>query len=386
MNNRERTLAILNYQPYDRLPVVHFGYWTETLEKWAAEGHITKAQAAGWYDNNAIDRVLCERLGFDFGWGGVFGPHMGLQPGFRRRVLAEFPDGSRHVLDDAGAIVLEKDDVVSIPAEIDHLLKGRAEWERIFRPRLRYSQRRLDGERIRGVRGAVRFGRGGREYLLAEERTFPRGLWCGSLFGIIRNWLGVVGLSYLTADDPALLEEMIETVAELSYQGTAAALATGITFDYGHFWEDICFKNGPLVNPKLFATKVGPHYRRITRLLNEYGVTLVSVDCDGKIDRLLPTWLENGVNTMFPIEVGTWEASIAPWRAQYGRELRGVGGMDKKVFACDYAAIDAEIERLRPLVALGGYIPCPDHRIPPDAKWENVQYYCERMRQVFGGM
>ena len=30
----------------------------------------------------------------------------------------------------------------------------------------------------------------------------------------------------------------------------AAALATGIPFDYGHFWEDICFKNGPLVNPR----------------------------------------------------------------------------------------------------------------------------------------
>lgn len=408
MNNHERALAILNYESYDRLPVVHFGYWTETLEKWAAEGHITKTLAAGWYDNNASDRVLCERLGFDFGWGGVFGPHMGLQPGFRRRVLATFPDGSRHVLDDAGAIVLEKPDVVSIPSEIDHLLKGRAEWERIFRPRLRYNEGRLGrakvhlppnprparegehlpppspGEGDRGVR-PLRFDAGGREYLLAEAPTFPRGLWCGSLFGIIRNWLGMVGLSYLTADDPALLEEMIETVAELSYQGTAAALATGIPFDYGHFWEDICFKNGPLVNPKLFAAKVGPHYRRITRLLNEHGISIVSLDCDGMIDRLIPTWLENGVNTMFPIEVGTWHASIAPWRAQYGRELRGVGGMDKKAFAYDYAAIDAEIERLRPLVDLGGYIPCPDHRIAPDAKWENVQYYCERMRQVFGG-
>ena len=237
-----------------------------------------------------------------------------------------------------------------------------------------------------GAGGTLRFGRGGREYLLAEEPTSPRGLWCGSLFGIIRNWLGVVGLSYLTADDPALFEEMIETVAELCYQGTAAALATGITFDFGHFWEDICFKNGPLVNPRLFARKVGPHYRRITRLLNDHGIDIVSLDCDGMIDTLLPIWLENGVNTMFPIEVGTWNASIAPWREQYGRELRGVGGMDKKVFAYDYAAIDAEIERLKPLVELGGYIPCPDHRIAPDAKWENVQYYCERMRQVFGGI
>ncbi len=61
-----------------------------------------------------------------------------------------------------------------------------------------------------------------------------------------------------------------------------------------------------------------------------------------------------------------------------------MGGMDKKVFACDYQAIDEEIQRLRPLVELGGYIPCPDHRIAPDAKWENVQYYCDQMRKIFG--
>jgi hypothetical protein len=385
MNHRERTLALLNYQPYDRLPVVHFGYWTETLEKWAAEGHITRAQAAGWRDNNAIDRTISRRLGFDFGWGGVFGPHLGLQPGFRRRVVAELPGDGRHVLNQDGAIVLEKPGIVSIPSEIDHLLKGRQEWKRIFRPRLRYSDRRLARASVHTDGRTLRFDRGGQAYLLAEEPLTPRGLWCGSLFGIIRNWMGVVGLSYLTADDPALLEEMIETVGELCYQGVAAALATGIVFDYGHFWEDICFKNGPLVNPRLFAARVGPHYQRIAQLLGDHGVRIVSVDCDGMIDKLIPTWLTNGINTMFPIEVGTWNASIAPWRAQFGPELRGVGGMDKRVFAHDRAAVDAEIERLKPLVALGGYIPCPDHRIPPDARWENVQYYCERMHTVFGG-
>ena len=88
---------------------------------------------------------------------------------------------------------------------------------------------------------------------------------------------------------------------------------------------------------------------------------------------------------MFPIEVGTWNASIAPWRAQYGKGLRGVGGMNKTVFIRDYAAIDAEIERLKPLVDLGGYIPCPDHRIAPDAKWDNVCYNCNKMRKAFGG-
>lgn len=68
---------------------------------------------------------------------------------------------------------------------------------------------------------------------------------------------------------------------------------------------------------------------------------------------------------------------------KYGRALRGVGGMNKNVFAMDYAAVDREIERLRPLVELGGHIPCPDHRIPLGAKWENIQYYCERFRKTF---
>ncbi|MGI6705646.1 MAG: hypothetical protein ACOX6S_05115 [Clostridia bacterium] len=161
-------------------------------------------------------------------------------------------------------------------------------------------------------------------------------------------------------------------------------LATGVKFDFAHFWEDICFKSGPLVIPSVFDSKVGPHYKRITDLVKKHGINIISLDCDGLIDALIPTWFNNGVNTMFPIEVGTWDGNIAPWREKYGKELRGVGGMNKTVFARDYAAIDEEIERLKVLVDLGGCIPCPDHRIPPDAKWENVQYYCDKMRKVFG--
>jgi uroporphyrinogen decarboxylase len=74
---------------------------------------------------------------------------------------------------------------------------------------------------------------------------------------------------------------------------------------------------------------------------------------------------------------------MAPWREKYGRTLRGVGGMNKNVFSRDRKAVDAEVERLKPLVALGGYIPCPDHRIAPDAKWDMVSYYCDRMRHEF---
>jgi len=157
-------------------------------------------------------------------------------------------------------------------------------------------------------------------------------------------------------------------------------LQEGIRVDYAHYWEDVCFKNGPLVVPSVFDQLTGPHYKRISDLLHSHGINIVSVDCDGMIDSLIPVWLNNGVNTMFPIEVGTWNASIAPWREKYGKELRGVGGMNKRVFSYDRDAVDKEVARLKELVKLGGFIPCPDHRIAPDAKFELVQYYCEKMR------
>jgi len=366
------------------MPLVHFGYWTETLEKWAAEGHVTEEEARMWQDGNPVDRAIGRRLGFDFDWGSTFSWKTGLEPPIQRQVIEELPDGSLKVLNDYGAIVIERPGATSIPAEFDHILKGRKEWEEFFLPRLQFSEERISTAVVHLGDQSLPFGAGGLELLQKHQRDHPCGLYCGSLYGVIRNWLGLVGSSYMLVDDEPLLDEMIQTVGDLCYQGVKAVLDIYDDFDFGHFWEDICFRSGPLINPKVFAEKVGPHYRRITRLLNEHGIDIVSLDCDGKIDALVPIWLENGVNTMFPIEVGTWNASIAPWREQYGRELRGVGGMDKRVFARDHAAIDAEIERLVPLVELGGYIPCPDHRIPPDAKWENVQYYCDKMRQVFG--
>lgn len=384
MNNRERAMAILHYQEYDRMPVVHFGFWRDTLEKWAREGHLTWEEAQSWADGNPTDALIGERLGFDFNWYNTFQPETRLRPPIESRVLEVLPDGTRKVLDGEGAIILQKDDASGIPTQIDHTLKDRKSWKETFLPRLQYVEERVTEALVNTGHEMVPFKDGGLEYLQRGEWDIPYGLHCGSLYGVIRNWLGLVGSAYLLVDDEPLFDEIINTVGELCYRCTKTVLESGAKFDFAHFWEDISFKSGPLINPQVFRAKVGPHYKRITDLVHSYGIDIISLDSDGKIDELIPVWFDNGVNTMFPIEVGTWGANIAPWRAQYGRELRGVGGVDKKVFAYGRAAIDAEIERLKPLVDLGGYIPCPDHRLAPDAEWENVQYYCDRMRATFG--
>ncbi len=367
MNNRERTRAILHYKPCDRIPLVHFGFWDQTLDKWAAEGHISPDETGPYEDGSELDQKITEKLGFDFNWASFLNPNCRLQPAFEEKVIKTFPDKSTHIQDQYGVILLNRPDAVSIPAEIDHLLKDRRSWETHYKWRYEWTEERIDKAALLQLEN--------------QERSNPYGLYCGSMIGHIRDVVGLENLSYLTIDDPELLDEMIETVADLCYRNVEYVLNIYNDFDFGHFWEDICFKNGPLVSPVFFQDKIGPHYKRITELLESHGIDIVSLDCDGKIDALVPTWVENGVNTMFPIEVGTWHAGIEPWRQQFGKTVRGVGGMNKTLFAHDRPAIDAEIERLKRLVDLGGYIPCPDHRIPPDADWDLVRYYCDKMRQ-----
>ena len=383
MNNRDRTLSVLNYKPYDRLPVVHFGFWSETLLKWADEGHLAREEANSWGDGNPTDAVISRKLGFDFNYYSCFQPNPNLMPAFEPKVIRELPDGGTHVLNGLGVVELHQPGAGSIPAEIDYLFKDRSSWEELFKPRFQFSPERVEKSLVRVNDTMVPFDRGGREFLKKDERDYLYGLHCGSLYGTMRSMIGMENLCYLATDDEILYTEVIDTMADLCYQCVKYILETGAKFDFAHFWEDICFKNGPMVAPSVFMEKVGPHYRRITELVKAHGITIVSLDCDGLIDSLIPTWFENGVNTMFPIEVGTWNASIAPWRTMYGRGLRGVGGMNKVVFAMNRADIDAEIERLKPLVDLGGFIPCPDHRIAPDAKWDNVRYYCDRMHTLF---
>ncbi len=115
----------------------------------------------------------------------------------------------------------------------------------------------------------------------------------------------VIGMSYLLYDeDEDLFRDIVDTYAEMQFQCVKTILETGAKFDFAHYWEDICFKNGPLISPEMFEDLCAKHYKKRNDLCHEYGIDVISLDCDGVTEKLLPTWFNNGVNTMFPIEIG----------------------------------------------------------------------------------
>ena len=370
MTNRERALNILHYKPYDRMPAVHFGYWPDHKYEWAEQGKIPLALAQSWGDGNAADEELDRLIGWDFNWYRTAGAHTGLLPGFEHKVLEVLPDGTRRVQNGDGLIEKIRPGVTSIPSEDDYLLKDRAAFEELYKPKMQFSPARINYEYFKNFNETRRY-------------DVPVGLHLGSVLGSIRSMVSVVGMSYLIYDeDEELFADIVDTFAEMQYQCAEEILATGAKFDFAHYWEDICYNSGPLLSPEIFNELCAKHYKKRNDLCHKYGIDIISLDCDGVTEKLLPTWYENGINTMFPIEIGTWGDQFEAARNKFGTGMRGVGGMDKTVLRRDKAAVDRELVRLRRLSALGGFIPCPDHRLMPGTKFELVQYYAEEIKKI----
>ncbi|MBP5631372.1 MAG: hypothetical protein J6Y21_01235 [Clostridia bacterium] len=370
MTNRERALNILHFKPVDRMPAVHFGYWPELLTEWAEQGKIPKDLAVGNYDGSEKERELDRIIGWDFNFFRAVGSNNHLWPGFESKPIETLPDGSVRMQTFDGVIERVKPGVTSIPSEDDYLLKDREAFETLYKPRMQYFPERVDLEFYR-------------HFNETRQMDVPVGLHLGSVIGNIRNICTVMGMSYLIYDeDEELFADIVDTYAEMQYKCAEAILETGAKFDFAHYWEDICFKNGPLLSPEVFDELCAKHYKKRNDLCHKYGIDIISLDCDGVTEKLLPTWVENGVNTMFPIEVGVWGDQFEPARKKFGKEVLGVGGMDKTALRIDKAAVDKEIERMKRLSELGGFIPCPDHRLMPGTKYELVQYYAEKIKEI----
>jgi uroporphyrinogen decarboxylase len=156
---------------------------------------------------------------------------------------------------------------------------------------------------------------------------------------------------------------------------------TEVDIDFALFWEDMCYKAGPLLSPTMFRKFMLPNYKKVTTFLQDHGIKLSWVDCDGNIEALIPLWLEGGVHGFYPMEVAAG-MDAAKVQAQYGRQVVMFGNVDKRALIAGKDAIDFELARLAPVVTGGGFIPLVDHSVPDDVSLENYLYYLEGRKRL----
>lgn len=355
MNDRERFLATLRYQPVDRAPFRIFGGgWPETVARWRQEGY--DPAAAGY----ATDR---------WDWiGGWFFPN----PPFARQVVAQDESTVLYV-NPEGILMRERKDYrhSSMPQFVRFPVETRADFRRFWKERM---QPDLAG----------RIGPDWRQRLRAyRTRQVPliviADRW-GGFFGPLRNLVGVERLCTLFYDGPAFVEEMMEADADFIIAVMDQILDCTDVDVFG-FWEDMAYKTGPLLGPRLARQYLLPRYRRVVDFLRSRGVEFISLDSDGQVGELIPVWVDAGINVLYPFEPQAGMDVVAV-RRRYGRDLRMWGGLDKRALAWGPQAMDAELARVAPLVRDGGYVPFPDHSLPPDVSYANYCYFMEHLPSI----
>ena len=357
MTDRERFLNLMEYMPVDRCVygIWCSGAWPETMERWKREGFDPDNPP----DFNTDDWLM---------YGGWFFP----SPPFEKKIIQEDENTVLYINHEGITMKERKDNPYSsMPQFVKFPVETREEYRRFYREKFNPD--------LKG-----RIGNDYTEQLTSlRNRTLPLVIiadrW-GGFFGGLRALVGVERLCMLFYDDPAWVEEMMDGVADFIIRMMEQILEYTDVDVFG-FWEDMAYKTGPLVGPGLFRKFALPRYRRVVDFLRQKGVPYICLDSDGETSSLIPIWLDSGINTLYPFEVQAG-MDVVGVRKRYGRDLRLWYGIDKRALIHGKEAIDRELERVRPLIEEGGYVPGLDHSMPPDVPYKNYLYFMGALKKV----
>ena len=388
MTNRERFKEIARFQRNDLFTTEMV--WTETLTKWVEQGapkdilseNLTQDEAL--YGNQAFKDFFkhgCKRVLTEVksGIGGTVYQDLGggfstvdgcpLVPGFEGKIIDEdeksitFINGHRQKLKAIRGSF-------SMPMYLDWPVKDRASWKEL--------KKRLDPNT------PERWPKDWKTYVeKMNSQEDPVILEVGGFYGYLREWIGSERVLYMFYDDPGLIEDMMDQMLYLEME-VIKRVVKDIKVDEADFWEDMAYKAGPFISPDMIRKYMVPRYKKLTELLRSNGVDIIFVDCDGKLDEIIPIWLESGINYVWPLEQSAGNDAVA-FRKQYGNDLILGGGIDKRALIKDKESIYEEVMSKVPfLLEKGGYFPSVDHLVPPGVTFENYCYYINLLRDIAG--
>ncbi|MCG2766821.1 MAG: hypothetical protein L6435_00340 [Anaerolineae bacterium] len=379
MNSRERFLAWMSFGRADRAPRGELGYWGGTIRRWYEEGlpknaglpdFVAKGDAVIGEMNPGTgsrvrDQDVRDYFGFDKGIDKIWFNNL-ICPYFEEEVLE---DHVTHVVKRTrrGTIIREAKDRAGLPGWVSGPVSNWEDWERLKAERL---QPTLEGRLPADWTEQVA------RYKARDYPLFIGGPYNG-FFGTLTDLVGREKLLYMYYDNPGLVKDMINYLAEF-WIALYDEILDQADVDAASIWEDMCGKNGPLISPAAFREFMLPAYKETTSFFRGRGIKIILVDSDGNLWPLIPLWVEGGVTALYNFEVNAG-MDVVEVRKAYPR-LQMVGGLDKTKLAAGPEAIDVELETKVPfMLRSGGYWPAVDGNVDPDVSWENFCYYRRRL-------
>jgi hypothetical protein len=373
MNERERLSATVHFVRPDRIPFTPGEPRESTLEAWRHQG---LPENAHWREYLAQVLDLPDEPAYPHADLGI---SFDMSPAFEEKVL-ERRDGHLIVQDRTGAIVEISDqyDLSYLRQAKDFVTRKwhrfpvecRADWERNIRWRydpsspVRFPSAFAD--RCYGLRD--------REQVLKLTIAGP--------FWQLREWCGFENLCLLMIETPDFVQAMVDFWTDFVLEMLQRILGWIIP-DYVQISEDMAYKMHSMISPAMTRRFLLPTWKKWSAVLRAAGCPVISIDSDGFIGELLPLFIEGGFNHTWPVEVAAGNDLVA-FRNCYGTRIAFGGGIDKRALAAGGETMRAELRRVAPIIAEGGYIPGCDHGVPPDVSWPDFAEYARLLAQLTG--
>ncbi len=369
MTHLERFINAMEYKPVDRLPNWEYGQWEQTIDRWESEG--LNVHEMHWDLPTGSPEFRLDPREYIH-----INPDM--MPPFEEKVL-ERTDRYEIIQHANGVITkaliegeshgcrMSMDQYLRYPVtcqkDFDEL-KKRYNPSATKRLELFWDEFRVEGWKRRQ-----------HPLVLGENCTLLGFYWR------MREWMGTEGLSYAFYDEPELVHDMCEFIADFTIEMIRPVLDK-IAPDYIFLNEDMAMKDGPLLSPAMYKEFIYPHMRRLVDFVKSKGVKYAIVDTDGNSEPLIPLLMDAGVDGLWPLERASINTDPMFLRKKYGKSLRLWGGIDKRELTKDRKRIDEHMRSLIPMIEDGGFIPTYDHAIAPDISLDNFKYYLEKKEQL----
>jgi hypothetical protein len=326
MTVSERFHAVMNFEPFDRLPVMEWAaWWDKTVDRWHGEG----------LDPALTDRYdICRHFDLDL-----------YCQAWPRARHWKAPKEETH----GAGIIKTMDDYERIH---EHLYVIEEGWPFKVEELQRWDTWQKAGE------AAIWFSLDG-------------------FFWFPRTLLGIQEHLYAFYDEPELMHRINRENAEWMIR-VVDEMCKYCKPDFMTFAEDMSYNNGPMLSKELFDEFMKPYYEIVVPHLKSKGIRAM-IDSDGDVHEAADWFAEAGLEGILPLERQAG-VDMAKLRADHPKQLY-LGGFDKMTMPKGEAAMREEFERLLPIAKQGGYIISCDHQTPPGVSLENYHTYLRLFRE-----
>jgi len=237
-------------------------------------------------------------------------------------------------------------------------------------------------ERVQGLKAEAEHLFNCTEYSLVGHRPVYGNAWEMSRF-----LLGMEKTLLMTAKDRILFEAFFDKLSDVLDGFYDMFLeAVGAYIQIIEMAEDLGTNNGPMFNPKFYKEVMWPYHRRtIERIKKKAPQVKVMLHCDGAIRRFIPDLIDAGFDILNPIESHLVGMEPGGLKADFGKDLVFMGGVDVKKVLTKGTRQDIQKEirtRIEEMGKGGGYILAPSHNFTNDVPLENLLAFFEEGKNL----